>query len=248
MHIMQTPPTTADAPREPNADAPRGHEDVAPREPNADAPREPDAPGLRERKRRATRRAIEEAAVSLAYESGYEAATIEAICKVANVSLRTFFNYFPSKDAAILGEEFAPVGAERARELLDEHAPDLLAGATAAWVETAPPQEDPSLLVRRRDVAHRNPQLMQQRLTSKYQLQKGVVRAVAEYLGEHPELRRLGPDVPEAEEAEVMVALVATAARHAVDVWASGDSDAPLSPAFIRGTLEHMAEILRKEP
>jgi len=232
MHIMQTPPTIADAPREPNADAPR----------------EPDAPGLRERKRRATRRAIEEAAVSLAYESGYEAATIEAICNAANVSLRTFFNYFPSKDAAILGEEFAPVSAERAWELLDAHAPDLLAGAVMAWTETAPQAEDPMLLVRRRDVAHRNPQLMQQRLTSKYQLQQGIAHAVAGYLREHPELRRLGPDVSEAEEADVLVALVATAARHAVDAWAAGGSDVPLSPVFIRSTLEHMTVILRKEP
>ena len=59
--------------------------------------------GLRERKKAATRLAIERAAVEIACEQGYEAATAEAIAAKADVSLRTFFNYFPSKDVAIVG-------------------------------------------------------------------------------------------------------------------------------------------------
>ncbi|WP_285113974.1 TetR family transcriptional regulator [Leifsonia sp. fls2-241-R2A-40a] len=60
--------------------------------------------GLRERKRIATRRAIQLAAVELAGERGFDRVTIDEISHVANVSPRTFFNYFPSKESAIIGE------------------------------------------------------------------------------------------------------------------------------------------------
>lgn len=60
--------------------------------------------GLRERKRLATRRAIQLAAVELASERGFDRVTIDEISHAANVSPRTFFNYFPSKESAVIGE------------------------------------------------------------------------------------------------------------------------------------------------
>lgn len=66
----------------------------------------PDAePGLRERKRRATRRAIQQAALRIAIEDGLGAVTVDEISRRADVSPRTFFNYFPSKEQAILGDD-----------------------------------------------------------------------------------------------------------------------------------------------
>jgi AcrR family transcriptional regulator len=56
--------------------------------------------GLRERKKQQTRNAIHEAALRLIEEQGLETTTIEQICQDADVSTRTFFNYFPSKAAA----------------------------------------------------------------------------------------------------------------------------------------------------
>jgi AcrR family transcriptional regulator len=58
--------------------------------------------GLRERKKQQTRAAIHDAAFRLIEEHGLEATTIEQICQEADVSSRTFFNYFPSKAAAAL--------------------------------------------------------------------------------------------------------------------------------------------------
>ena len=58
--------------------------------------------GLRERKKQQTRKAIHEAALRLIDEHGLEATTIEHICQAADVSTRTFFNYYPSKAAAAL--------------------------------------------------------------------------------------------------------------------------------------------------
>ncbi len=72
-------------------------------------------PGLRERKKQQTRHAIHEAAFRLIDEQGLEASTIDQICSEADVSSRTFFNYFPSKAAALLQLPEAPVTPE-ARE------------------------------------------------------------------------------------------------------------------------------------
>src|SRR3954470_14712623 len=64
--------------------------------------------GLRERKRRATRAQLERAAVLLVQEVGLEHATVDAICAAVPVSPRTFFNYFESKEDAVLGVRDLP--------------------------------------------------------------------------------------------------------------------------------------------
>nr|WP_274635956.1 TetR/AcrR family transcriptional regulator [Microbacterium bovistercoris] len=60
-------------------------------------------PGLRERKREQTRRRLETAAVEIVLEDGLDKLTIDALSERAEVSPRTFFNYFDSKEDAILG-------------------------------------------------------------------------------------------------------------------------------------------------
>ena len=66
------------------------------------------APTLRDRQRTQTLRDLHDAAVGLAREGGLEAVTVEAITERAHVSRRTFFNYFPTKEDALLGT-VAPV-------------------------------------------------------------------------------------------------------------------------------------------
>ena len=60
------------------------------------------AHGRRERKKVATRRAIQEAALLLFAQYGVENVTVEQIADRADVGLRTFFNYFPTKEDAVL--------------------------------------------------------------------------------------------------------------------------------------------------
>ncbi|NKE62325.1 TetR family transcriptional regulator [Lentzea sp. PSKA42] len=58
--------------------------------------------GLRERKKAATREALGDAAWSLCVEHGLDRVTVEQIARAAGVSLRTFFNYFSSKEEAVV--------------------------------------------------------------------------------------------------------------------------------------------------
>ncbi|MEU8264053.1 TetR family transcriptional regulator [Micromonospora sp. NPDC048999] len=73
-----------------------------------------EAAGLRERKKAATRLALHEAALSLAAEQGPDRVTVEAIADAANVSRRTFSNYFSSKEEALFYGD-----TQRLRRLLD---------------------------------------------------------------------------------------------------------------------------------
>ncbi|WP_181275588.1 TetR/AcrR family transcriptional regulator [Brevibacterium oceani] len=59
--------------------------------------------GLRERKKRERGQALRRAAIDLALEKGYHNVTVEDICERCGVSRRTFFNYYSSKEEALLG-------------------------------------------------------------------------------------------------------------------------------------------------
>jgi AcrR family transcriptional regulator len=61
-----------------------------------------DGLGRRERRKQETRRALIRAALALAIEHGPDGVTVEMITDAADVSPRTFFNYFSSKDEALV--------------------------------------------------------------------------------------------------------------------------------------------------
>jgi AcrR family transcriptional regulator len=61
--------------------------------------------GLRARKQRQTRQRIADVALRLFLEHGFEATTLDAIAASADISRRTFFHYFASKEAIVFALE-----------------------------------------------------------------------------------------------------------------------------------------------
>ncbi|WP_370592871.1 TetR/AcrR family transcriptional regulator [Streptomyces sp. NBRC 110028] len=59
-------------------------------------------PGLRERKKQRTRDAISDAAIGLFFECGYHEVSVAQIAEAAEVSKRTLFTYFPTKEDLVV--------------------------------------------------------------------------------------------------------------------------------------------------
>jgi AcrR family transcriptional regulator len=93
----------------------------------------PASSGRRERKKQRTREALIDAAFRLFQEKGFEAATVEEIADEVDVSSRTFFRYFSSKEDVVLTfqeEQFATMLAALAARPASE--PVMTALRTAA--------------------------------------------------------------------------------------------------------------------
>lgn len=78
-----------------------------------------DQPGLRERKKQRTREAISSAAISLFLANGFDRVSVAEVAEAADVSKRTLFAYFPTKEDLVMHRladhetESARVVAER---------------------------------------------------------------------------------------------------------------------------------------
>lgn len=92
------------------------------------------AQGLRERKKQRTREQIIEAAMGLFAERGYHATTIADIAEAAEVAPRTFFSYFPSKEAVVFHNVDRDMDA-LAAALRDRPPGETAFDALRRWVE-----------------------------------------------------------------------------------------------------------------
>lgn len=89
-------------------------------------------PGLRERKRAETHARIRTAALILFSERGFETTTLDDIATAANVSRRTLFHYFGSKEDIVLSAKVDVITAIEAavsRRSPDESLLDMAEGA-----------------------------------------------------------------------------------------------------------------------
>jgi AcrR family transcriptional regulator len=98
--------------------------------------------GLRERKKARTRRAISEAAITLFLDRGYDAVSVAEIAAAAEVSKRTLFAYFPSKDDLVL-HRFADHEDEAARVVRGREPGESPLDALHRHLRTALAERDP---------------------------------------------------------------------------------------------------------
>lgn len=202
-------------------------------------------PGLRERKRIATRRAIESAAVRIAAERGLDGATVEEIARVADVSPRTFFNYFATKEEAVLGAVPELVTGPDLDAFLASRGPILtdLAEVVAASIPSA--IAEPELVQIRRDLARRHPELTARRMARLHDFEQGLVDTVERRLaGERPD----EPAADRASRARLLALVALAAMRHAWGRWVERGVAASDLTAELRASFAALGDILAAAP
>ncbi|WP_232836993.1 TetR/AcrR family transcriptional regulator [Lentzea terrae] len=159
--------------------------------------------GLRERKKTETRAALSTAALRLALEKGADNVRVDEIAEAANVSPRTYNNYFASREQAIVAGITASRALHVSAALRSRPADEpLVESIIFAFAEQyrEPPTEALALITS-------TPSLREAYLDSTSSMEPPIVDVISERTGKDP----LG--------AEVLAAAVSAAARIAVQRW-----------------------------
>jgi AcrR family transcriptional regulator len=168
------------------------------------------APGLRERKRQQTRERLTRAAMALFLERGFEATTLDDIAAAADISRRSFFHYFASKEDVVFAWQEEITAALTAAVAARPASESMLAAAENA-ISAVARQLEPGEAIAMARLKRDNPAL-QARDQVKYEK---LERALAEALG-----KRAGH---KAEKLQArLVAMITTGAmRIGGELWAA---------------------------
>lgn len=140
--------------------------------------------GLRERKKIETRRVIADAALNLAIERGPGNVTIDDIAAAADVSPRTVFNHFPTKDAAIL--DIDPRRRGRIAESIAERPSDETPfdAVRAVFTDRLTSRDDLGIVWRARaKLVSENPQLAAAHAAAQHEWEEELAAVVARRCG-----------------------------------------------------------------
>ena len=200
---------------------------------NEPAPRATAQLGLRERKKLATREVIGGTAFRLAMQRGLENVTVEDIAAAANVSPRTFNNYFSSKLEAIsaLGIDRATrIGAALCERPADEPLWDAITAAVLEHYDSVQSPQGAWKESMRRVLL--SPPMRGEYLKTNAAMQRALTDAIAERTGLDP-----GRDML----PTVLAGAVTAAAQAAVRRWFNADPPVPLR-SLVREALDRLAQ------
>jgi AcrR family transcriptional regulator len=189
--------------------------------------------GLRERKKHAMRATLSAIALRLAAERGVSQVRVEDIAAEAGVSPRTFNNYFPSKEAAIVG-----VTASRTQlfrdELRSRPPGEPLHEAMRHAVVALFPEEPDRAWVARSVLVRSEPALLAEERKSDIEVERALAEEIA---------LRIGADARHDLYPRLVAAVVLAGWHTAIQYWLDGPSDITL-----RETLERTMNQLRIAP
>jgi AcrR family transcriptional regulator len=186
-------------------------------------------PGLRERKKQRTHDDLQRIASRLFLERGYEAVTVEEIAAEADVSNRTFYRYFASKEDLVLGdltELVESVHDSLAARPADE--PPLDAIRAVAREMAVLLADDAEANRARSRIINATPSLQHRRTERQPHMEHALVPFIAGRLGLDPDTDLL---------PRLISACTVAAATVAVDLWTSTNGDEPLSDQIDRALL-----------
>lgn len=203
---------------------------------------EPRPEGLRARKRRATENAIEMSAVTLALEVGVENVTVEAICEMADISRSTFFNYFSSRDYAIVGRAVnIPEGSD-AFTVLDSCPDNLPLGIFRLLFAAIGHSHVNSDVARQRArLIAEQPEAARLTLISLMESGRHLTITATAWLTQHPEHAKL--DSPE-REAMYAVSLVHGTVVAQMTEWSNGSGDVTAEESDFERAIEEYRLLL----
>ncbi|MFB4312984.1 TetR family transcriptional regulator [Actinomadura sp. 21ATH] len=147
---------------------------------------------LRERKKLRTRRAIQEHALRLFAEQGYEATTVEQISAAAEISPSTFFRYFPTKEDVVIEDEYDPVMAAVFRAQPPELSPIEALRATLRDVFPVVYERERAALFARTRMMVEVPALRARMFDS---MRTGTLAVINEFVAERTGRDRSDPEV-----------------------------------------------------
>ena len=143
----------------------------------------PVRPGLRERKKQQTRETIVRVALELFAQRGYDETTLAEIAEAADVSPRTIFSYFESKEDILFCE--APTPLEELKRALTERPEGTTTIDTLReLLSSMPPPGDLSKLTKQVIVS--NPALQLKMRARVAELEPILIESFAKDLGSDP--------------------------------------------------------------
>ena len=191
--------------------------------------------GLAARKKERTRRQLAEAAAELFYERGYAATTVDDIVAAVDVSPRTFFRYFPTKEDLVvaLGATSLDLFLEAFRDRPPEESLQVAVGE-AIDQSLAPGWEDTTKVRSFLALLRETPALRARWLEEAYGKRDLMAEVIAMRTGTGPsDLRNL-----------VIAGAITLTINTALQVWADQDVEAKASPFVYRGLKELATPLL----
>ncbi|RFA16103.1 hypothetical protein B7R22_04380 [Subtercola boreus] len=179
--------------------------------------------GLRDRKRIETRARLELAAVTLALRDGLAPATVDAISEEAGVSPRTFFNYFDSKEDAVLGvRDFQLTSQTIGLYTVRADGSELVSSVVRLLLAViAPMIGETDLREQRMNLVKAHPELLSRQLNQMTRMADELIAAVRTLVESDPD------PSPRETNAEMLLALCGSGVRIAIREWVATGSTTP---------------------